>query len=261
MATNHLETLTSNQLAALVGSFKSGALRHDLSALSLKATVPSLTDKQIEGVIELTNDGWRATQILVLLTTLQKTHESHDPFSHLLDLVISGPSMTQAPTRSTKAVFHELVAGVESEILVVSFAIYNGMTLLKPLAEKLESNPNISAKFILNIPRGRNDITLSEQLIAKFKDEFLNNTWPGSVLPTLLHFPRSLEQNWRDKASLHSKVIVVDRKRLFISSANLTDAAQDKNIETGVIIEHAASALRLVNYFDSLKLDGLLKPF
>lgn len=258
MATDHLETLTLNQMAALVGSLKNGVLRHDLSPLSLKATVPSLTDLHIETLTSLGSNRWNSGQLIYLLTSLQKSQETQGSFSHLVDLVISGPSIPQVPTRTTRAVFHELVAGLEKEILVVSFAIYNGKTLLKPLAEKLEANSSISAKFVLNIQRGRNDKTISGQLVRKFKREFLENMWPGTSFPELFHFPQSLEIDWKTRASLHSKIIVIDRKRLFISSANLTDAAHEKNIETGVVLEHPASAIRIVNYFEALEKEGLI---
>ena len=252
MDTSALVSLSSHQLAALTGSLRSGALAHNFSQLSLQTTAPSLNRVQIKNLLDLSEDGWTTDQISLFLRTLQKTHQKADPLSNLVDLVISGPSMPQVPTRSTKAVFNELVAGIEEEVLIVSFAIYNGKTLLKPLAEKLEENPKISAKFVLNIPRGRNDKTLSNQLISRFKDDFVNKVWPGKVYPEIFHFPQSLEQNWKERASLHSKVIVVDRKRLFISSANLTDAAHNKNIETGLVLEHPASAERLVTYFDAL---------
>jgi phosphatidylserine/phosphatidylglycerophosphate/cardiolipin synthase-like enzyme len=133
------------------------------------------------------------------------------------------------------------------------------MTLLKPLAESMDSNPNLKARLILNISRNRNDTTDSAQLVAQFRNEFTKRTWPGDRLPELWYFPQALEMDWKTRASLHSKVIIVDRRRLFISSANLTDAAQDKNIETGVILDSPKNAERIANYFESLADRFLLK--
>ena len=65
--------------------------------------------------------------------------------------------------------------------------------------------------------------------------------------------------DWKIRASLHSKVVIVDRRRLFISSANLTDAAHEKNIETGVILESRKNAERIASYFESLADKGVLK--
>ena len=42
-------------------------------------------------------------------------------------------------------------------------------------------------------------------------------------------------------ASLHAKCVVVDGAQTFISSANFTQRAQERNIEVGVLIEDAAS--------------------
>ena len=210
-------------------------------------------------ILDLVAKGWEAAQLSYLLSSLEQAKAATEPLSHIIDLVLSGPSVTSCPTRTTKAVFSELVSGAKAEVIIVCYALYNGMTLLKPLAECMDSNRDLKARLILNISRNRNDTTDSSQLIAQFRNEFSKRTWPGDRLPELWYFPQALEMDWKARASLHSKVIVVDRKRLFISSANLTDAAHEKNIETGVILESSKNAERIVSYFESLADKGLLK--
>ena len=41
------------------------------------------------------------------------------------------------------------------------------------------------------------------------------------------------------RASLHAKVVVVDHIKLFLTSANFTEVAQQRNIEMG-LLSHAA---------------------
>src|SRR5216683_1610942 len=59
---------------------------------------------------------------------------------------------------------------------------------------------------------------------------------------------------------LHAKAVVADDEAVFVTSANLTEAALDRNIELGVLIRDRALALTVGGYFQSLIDRDLLKP-
>jgi cardiolipin synthase len=59
---------------------------------------------------------------------------------------------------------------------------------------------------------------------------------------------------------LHAKAVVADDEAVFITSANLTEAALDRNVELGVLIRDRAFALAIGGYFRSLIERDLLKP-
>ena len=52
--------------------------------------------------------------------------------------------------------------------------------------------------------------------------------------------------------SLHAKCIVVDGEHVFVSSANFTEAAQERNIEVGLLVQSRAVADRVCRFFDAL---------
>jgi cardiolipin synthase A/B len=60
---------------------------------------------------------------------------------------------------------------------------------------------------------------------------------PATPLPDVaarrLAWPR---ERHLKRASLHAKVIVIDRATALVSSANLTGAAMDRNLERGVLL-------------------------
>jgi len=56
----------------------------------------------------------------------------------------------------------------------------------------------------------------------------------------------------------HSKVVIVDSKIAFITSANLSDAAAEKNLEAGVIVRDAGFASKLRQRFSRLRAAGQL---
>ena len=61
-------------------------------------------------------------------------------------------------------------------------------------------------------------------------------------------------------AVLHAKAIVADDRAAFVTSANLTEAAFDRNIEVGVFTRDAALAAALARHFQVLIDHGLLVP-
>ena len=59
---------------------------------------------------------------------------------------------------------------------------------------------------------------------------------------------------------LHAKAVVADDEAVFVTSANLTQAAFERNIELGVLIRDRAFALTIASYFRALIERELLKP-
>ena len=57
---------------------------------------------------------------------------------------------------------------------------------------------------------------------------------------------------------LHAQCVVVDRRLRFLASANFTEAAQQRNIEAGVVIDDARLAARLVRQFERMAELGVL---
>jgi phosphatidylserine/phosphatidylglycerophosphate/cardiolipin synthase-like enzyme len=78
-------------------------------------------------------------------------------------------------------------------------------------------------------------------------------------LPDVYYDPRSLDVDLERRACLHAKCVVVDRQHVFVSSANFTEAAQERNIEVGVLVRSPRLAEQLTNHFDSLLAAGFLR--
>jgi len=59
------------------------------------------------------------------------------------------------------------------------------------------------------------------------------------------------------RSSLHAKCVVVDNEYVFVSSANFTEAGQERNIEVGLNIRKPWLAERLTLHFKRLHEYGL----
>jgi phosphatidylserine/phosphatidylglycerophosphate/cardiolipin synthase-like enzyme len=95
--------------------------------------------------------------------------------------------------------------------------------------------------------------------VRGFADHFWKADWPGSSRPSVFYDPRALDPEGLGGV-LHAKAVVADDEAVFITSANLTEAALDRNIELGVLIRDRAVALAVAGYFRNLIDRDLLKP-
>jgi phosphatidylserine/phosphatidylglycerophosphate/cardiolipin synthase-like enzyme len=54
------------------------------------------------------------------------------------------------------------------------------------------------------------------------------------------------------RSSLHAKCIIVDAREVFVSSANFTEAGQERNIEVGLRLDNPWLARKLVEHFKKM---------
>ena len=79
-------------------------------------------------------------------------------------------------------------------------------------------------------------------------------------LPDVFYDPRPLADDDESKsACLHAKFVIADSQHVFLSSANFTEAAQQRNIEAGILLDSSVLACDLESHFQSLIDHGFLK--
>jgi phosphatidylserine/phosphatidylglycerophosphate/cardiolipin synthase-like enzyme len=177
-----------------------------------------------------------------------------------VELVWTGPEQTASTSRDTGVVVRELFSAARESVYVAGFAVYNGRTVVKTLADNMERNPDLAVHMFLNVARKHLDARPPEELLHEYMVDFVRNEWPGGRLPTMYHDPRALLIDPGPRASLHAKCIVADGRWAFITSANFTEAAQHRNIEAGVLIDDMTFASSLRNHLDGLINAGLVRP-
>ena len=64
---------------------------------------------------------------------------------------------------------------------------------------------------------------------------------------------------WTGVRTLHGKCAVADRKALFLSSANMTECALDRNMELGILVMGGDLPGTVVRHFESLVLESELR--
>jgi phosphatidylserine/phosphatidylglycerophosphate/cardiolipin synthase-like enzyme len=173
------------------------------------------------------------------------------------DLVWSGPPVQGLHARNTRQVYEELLSSAQSTIWASTFAFYDGPRAFKVLADSMEAKPNLKVRLLVNIQRRRGDTSSGTNVVRRFTEHFWEHEWPGAIRPTVFYDPRSVDPDG-PRGVLHAKAVVVDERWTFITSANLTEAALDSNVELGVLFSDRAFGLSVCGYFQGLIDVGLL---
>ena len=175
------------------------------------------------------------------------------------DLVWSGPEVPGVHARETRRVYEELLGSAKHSAWVSTFVFFDGPKAFETLARRMDEEPRLQATLLLNIQRRRGDTSTASDLVRRFADRFWGTDWPGTSRPRVFYDPRSLEPDG-PAGVLHAKAVVTDEESLFVTSANLTEAALDRNIELGLLVRDKALAASVLCYFRALIDEGLLSP-
>lgn len=139
------------------------------------------------------------------------------------ELVWTGPTTSFVSARRTEQVLLQVIGAAQSNLFITSFVAYDVSAIVKALNSASDSGVAICMLLEMSEDHGG---SISFDSIGKMK----------SLIPAARFYV------WRDKAGqftdgrVHAKVAVADGKICFITSANLTGYAMDKNMELGVLI-------------------------
>ena len=196
-----------------------------------------------------------STALLLEVVAAERAPESG---STRIELVTSGPDAAGS-TRDTGVIPRELFASAERRVLIVGFAVHQGREIFAVLGERMRLSPDLTVRVCLDVRRNPGDTTRDEALLRRFAERFPKHEWPGPKAPEVFYDPRSLIEGDALRASLHAKCVVADGERIYIGSANFTEAAQLRNIEIGVAVRAAGTALAIEGHFAALIERGHLR--
>lgn len=166
-----------------------------------------------------------------------------------VSLVWTGPPTRAVGIRQTRAVVNTIVANATQTLVLVSFASYGVDQLANALATAIDRGVDVSLILETHDDSG-GDLTFDA---AK----------AFAVLFGRAHFyrwPRAARQAFfAGSARLHAKCIVADRSTALITSANLTGAGINDNIELGTLIEAGPLPAKLHDHLHLLVEQGTLE--
>jgi len=252
-----LRDVPSHLRKRLASALESGLLATPYSIASLRSVLGSQVggDGIAGALLELERIGISGPAAAAWIRTVDEaTSRTPRP-----DLVWSGPEVPGLHARDTRRVFEELLGTAQRSVWASTYAFFDGPRAFDVLARRMDAQTELRVTLLLNIQRKRGDTTTADTLVRKFADRFWATDWPGSSRPRVFYDPRALEPEG-PTGVLHAKALVVDDESVFVTSANLTEAALDRNIEAGILVRDRALAASMSSHFQLLIDRGLLHP-
>lgn len=220
-----------------------------LSALAIARVAPACRDEQLRELLRLSDEGIQAPHLALLLEALARGGE--DRLASVAELVWTGPESAAARSRDTAVVVAELFRSAARSVLISTYVVQQIEAVFAPLAERMDLLPQLRAEIFLHIGRNSLDRRLESEIVREFADDF-RRRWPGQRLPVVYHDPRGLADESERRATWHAKVVLVDEAIAFVTSANFTEWAHQRNIEAGVLVRDPEFTRQLRAQFDGL---------
>lgn len=156
-----------------------------------------------------------------------------------VELVWTGPTTRFVPTRRTEQVLLDLIASAAKDFFLVSFVAYDVPSVITALNNA--ASRGVRLRILLEASTSHGG-TLKHDPAATMRANV-----PSAELFTWKEKPEPFVDG-----KVHAKVAVVDGARAFITSANLTGHALEKNMEAGVLINGGPVPKTLTEHLEAL---------
>ncbi|UIJ72366.1 DISARM system phospholipase D-like protein DrmC [Aurantimonas sp. HBX-1] len=229
----------------------------DLVALLSPSRIEALADR-VRGSLSAERDG-NLHQLVTtpaaraaldrLIAAWRQTEISGDVFAGILvgaayarqqaqressvELVWTGPTTPFVATRRTEQVLLDLIHRAQTDLFLVSFVAYDVSSVVDAL--NAAAARGIEVRILLETSASQGG-SLSVDPVATMR-----RCVPSAALYVWTDRPAPF-----DEGRVHAKVAVADGLTAFLTSANLTGHALEKNMEAGVVISggHVPTGLR-----------------
>lgn len=178
-------------------------------------------------VVDRLVDAWRSTSVgsdELASMLLAAGHAFENVSRHqFTELVWTGPTTPFVSARRTEQALLQVIGAAKQTLFVTSFVAYEVSTIVKAFNDA--STRGVSISMLLESSQDHGG-SISFDVIG--------------MMRTLV--PSAKLYAWRERSApfadgrVHAKVAVADDRMCFITSANLTGHAMEKNMEAGVLI-------------------------
>ena len=159
-----------------------------------------------------------------------------------IELTWTGPSSGQVPVRHTEQVLMEVINAAQQCLFMVSFVAYQVKSIGKALTEAVARGVQIDVLLESSTAHGGKVDHDSAEAMRKLAPSARLFAWSAHEKGAASKYP----------GVVHAKCAVADRRIAFITSANLTSAAMERNMELGVLVKGGHIPRELHDHFEAL---------
>lgn len=195
---------------------------------------------------------WTPRSLSEALRAASLAHEQTREASRA-ELAWTGPSSLKSTFRRTDRAWVETIEEAQESLWIASFSVGNIDAMEEAVINALRRN--VVVKFLFETSQDSGGYLRNEGYECF-----------SSEVKTAAHFYRwPIERRERDDRGtvgiMHAKCVVADHSVLFISSANLSGAALERNLEVGIILRGGPIPPWLASRFDELVSSGVIQTF
>lgn len=159
-----------------------------------------------------------------------------------VELVWTGPSTGQVPVRHTEQVLCEVIESAKRRLFLVSFVAYEVDSIIRALRGAIGCQVQIDVLLESSDKHGGRVTYDSVKAIKSILPSIDVYVWSSKTKSESGQFP----------GAVHAKCAVADGELAFITSANITSAAMERNMELGVLVKGGELPFELHRHLEVL---------
>lgn len=166
-----------------------------------------------------------------------------------VELVWTGPSTGQVPVRHTEQVLCEVIDAAKRRLFLVSFVAYEVDSIIRALRDAIGRQVQIDVLLESSNKYGGRVTYDSVKAMKSILPSIDVYVWSTDKKSLSGHLP----------GAVHAKCAVADGELGFITSANISSAAMECNMELGVLVRGGTVPLELHRLLETLILTKAIK--
>jgi phosphatidylserine/phosphatidylglycerophosphate/cardiolipin synthase-like enzyme len=257
-----IRSLLPSTLESISQALMAGRLKPPYTAFTVAEWAPqAIRESLASELVSLQTFGFTPAALAITLEALAEDAAARQRAIDQIQLVWTSPDEEGPHVRDTSVVVRQLLSEARQSLWISTYSIFNGQEVFLPIDEAWSLRPELEVVLILNVPPDEKNGLHEDAAVEKYAKAFWKYHWPWARKPAVFYDPRGPEKTPASPACQHAKCILVDGLTAFITSANFTESAHERNIELGVLFREnprVAQSIRLK--FESLIQDGFLKP-
>lgn len=219
-------------LAAQIPFDKAQAIASKIRALESKHSASSVLSLiSAPKALELLNEVMRewslqdisAIELSAMLIASSYTQSKITKESSV-ELVWTGPTSRFVAPRRTEQALLQVINSAKKELFITSFVAYNVQSIVNALNAVCDKGVTLTMLLESSLEDGG---SIGMDVIARMK----------KLIPLARIYAWKEKPGEFENGRVHAKVAVADRATCFITSANLTGYAMEKNMELGLLME------------------------
>lgn len=249
--------LVAKNLAELARMLEAGAisLTSPRFALQQRGFPAPAVEAAVPWLASLHREGWSVAQAAHLVGAIAEERGRVEHARDDVEIVWTGPEAHSAENRDSARVLEEMFQAATRSVLMCGYNLQPGVHF-DALVQAIHRHPGLRMRcfahvFTTGLPN------VGEALRAH--DEKLRTLFGPAVRQRIEFYRPSsafVQEAMVQRFSVHAKCVVVDQRRLLVTSANFSTAAQERNIEVGLVLDDPRLANQLTTLFDTLVIRG-----